>query len=237
MLRKTWTVRSFARDRVVVATVLSTKLMPRTHGTTTSHDPSNGEGSDSDLDVTVLNLPKPRHFTLFTMARQKSAPGVVNRHIYTRASYLYQAANYLAEASHQTQHESDPSTKDDTRQAKATRNLSRQLNADCKLVCQKSVIRQNPNMKRSTCKFCSTTLVEGETSQSIVENPSNGGKKPWADLIVVNCLTCGHAKRYPVSARKQTRKHLRQTGKAQTAPKEEDEARVAIKTKVFKPDT
>ena len=171
------------------------------------------------------------------MARQKSAPGVVNRHIYTRASYLYQAANYLADSSHQTRHESDHSTKDDTRQAKATRNLSRQLNADCKLVCQKSVLRQNPKMKRTTCKICSTTLVEGETSQSVVENPSKGGKKPWADLLVVNCLICGHAKRYPVSARKQTRKHFRQTVKTQTASGKEDEAHAAIKTKHVTPNT
>lgn len=75
-------------------------------------------------------------------------------------------------------------------------------------------------MKRATCKFCNSTLIEGETSRSVVENASKDGKKPWADLLVVKCLTCGNAKRYPVSARKQKRKHLR----VQTQEKAKDKA-------------
>lgn len=144
------------------------------------------------------------------MAKQKTAPTVVNRHIYSRASYLYQAANYLAEVSHQTQDDSKPTATNASRQTKTTQNLSRQLASDLKLVCQKNVIRQTPGMKRTICKFCNTTLIEGETSHSTVENPSQGGKKPWADLLVIGCLTCGNAKRYPVSARRQKRQHLRQ---------------------------
>jgi ribonuclease P protein subunit RPR2 len=143
------------------------------------------------------------------MAKQK-APAVVNRHIYARASYLFQAANYLADVSHQTQHDSTQAN-ETHQQAKSevSQNLSRQLASDLKLVCQKSVIRQSPDMKRSICKFCNTTLIEGQTSRSIVENPSKGSKKPWADLLAIHCLTCGNSKRYPVAVRKQKRKHLR----------------------------
>jgi ribonuclease P protein subunit RPR2 len=42
-----------------------------------------------------------------------------------------------------------------------------------------------------------------------VENQSKGGRKPWADILVMRCLTCGHAKRYPVSVPKQRRKSAR----------------------------
>lgn len=143
------------------------------------------------------------------MAKQKSAPSVVNRHNYTRASYLYQAANYLAEVSHQFKHNSKLEANDASQRAKASQNLSRQLASDLKLVCQKNVIRQSPEMKHAICKFCNTTLLEGKTSRSVVENPSKDGKKPWADVLVVSCLTCGNTKRYPVAARKQRRKHLR----------------------------
>lgn len=168
------------------------------------------------------------------MAKQKTAPGVVNRHIYTRASYLYQAANYLAEVSHQTQEDSQPTANDASQQPKASQNLSRQLASDLKNVCQKNVIRQTPDMKRTICKSCNTTLIEGKTSHSVVENPSEGGKKPWADLLVVKCLTCGNAKRYPVSARRQKRKDLRQ---AKTNDMVEEKAGQRNKTKQTKDST
>jgi ribonuclease P protein subunit RPR2 len=39
-----------------------------------------------------------------------------------------------------------------------------------------------------------------------IENLSKGGRKPWADVLVVRCRVCGFVKRYPVGARRQRKK-------------------------------
>lgn len=153
------------------------------------------------------------------MAKPKAQPGVVNKPIYQRASYLYQAATYLAQSapndqdgSESTASKGQHSTAPTNVQAqKATRNLSRQLTKDLRAVSLKSLVRHSPEMKRSICKFCESILIEGQTCHSIIENPSKGGKKAWADVLVTRCLSCNNVKRFPVSARKQKRKHLRQS--------------------------
>ena len=83
--------------------------------------------------------------------------------------------------------------------------------SDLRAVSLKGQVRQSPAMKRSICKFCDTVLVEGRNCHSVIENESKGGRKPWADVLVIRCSTCGNSKRFPVSARRQKRKHLRQT--------------------------
>lgn len=170
------------------------------------------------------------------MAKGKGQPGVQNRHIYTRASYLYQAAAYLATASLQTQGASSPNhhatgaptsstkeTKGSTGdgpdpassagddQRRALRNMSRHLLADMRAVSLKVLIRQRPEVKRSVCRRCDALLIEGGSCDAFVENPSRGGRKPWADVLVVRCRTCGGAKRFPVGepGKRQLRKGLR----------------------------
>lgn len=54
------------------------------------------------------------------------------------------------------------------------------------------------------------------TGNIYVENKSRGGRKPWADVIVVECFTCGRSRRFPVNAPRQLRKHLRPSGEART---------------------
>ncbi|KAH8171885.1 RNAse P rpr2/Rpp21/SNM1 subunit domain-containing protein [Sarocladium implicatum] len=151
------------------------------------------------------------------MAKQKGPQSVQNRHIYTRASYLYQAAQYLA--SQQTSPKSslgdDPqhstaTEKDNGPSQKATQNLSRQMLTDMRVVTQKILIRQSPDLKRTICKFCDTLQVEGQTSSSQIENSSRGAKKPWADVLATRCLTCNHVKRFPISAQRQKRRPLRE---------------------------
>lgn len=152
------------------------------------------------------------------MAKSKAQPGVTNRHIYTRASYLYQAANYFAnlskkqDANDQTTASQDKhsTSTHDAQGERAAQNLSRQMVSDVRAMSLKGQVRQSPAMKRSICKFCDTVLIEGQNCQSSVENPSKGGRKPWSDVLVIWCLTCGNVKRFPVCARKQKRKHMRQ---------------------------
>lgn len=164
----------------------------------------------------------------------KKAPGVPNRHIYSRISFLYQAAVYLAETgrkdqgsfSQKTLPAQDDATadikmeyEDETKNGTSTtqegkpntaiQNMSRRMLTDLRAATLKSQIRISPEIKRSICKYCDTLLVDGQTSSSIVENKSKGGKKPWADVLVIQCHTCGREKRFPVSAPKQKRRPLR----------------------------
>lgn len=154
------------------------------------------------------------------MAKQKGSNSVQNRHLYTRASYLYQAAQYLATQQPPLTSASPtgPSTqKQGTVPAKkhtddggeARQNVSRQLLRDMRTVTQKVLIRQSPDLKRTICKFCDTLQIEGQTSSSIIENASKGGRKPWADVLAIRCTTCGHVKRFPVSAARQRRRPFR----------------------------
>ncbi|CAH0017780.1 unnamed protein product [Clonostachys rhizophaga] len=150
------------------------------------------------------------------MAKAKGPAGVSNRHIYSRVSYLHQAAHYLALSTTQntatagnSQGARDKSAATPNQTPNAEMNLSRQYLSNMRSVSLKAVIRQSRNMKQEVCKFCDTLQIEGETCHSSVENRSKGGRKPWADILVVRCVSCGHARRYPVSAPKQIRKSLR----------------------------
>ncbi|KAF1735167.1 Ribonuclease P protein subunit rpr2 [Beauveria bassiana] len=173
------------------------------------------------------------------MAKAKAPPGVQNKHIYARASYLYQAAAFLATASFppaprtndgaqaannhgndalsKDMHQS-PSAKDIThppaenRQRRALQNMSRSLLVDMRAVSAKVLIRQRPGLKRTICRCCDALLVEGQSCDAAIENASRGGRKPWADVLVVRCRACGGAKRFPVGEprTKQVRKGLRQ---------------------------
>lgn len=78
-------------------------------------------------------------------------------------------------------------------------------------VARKSQIRLDPSVKHAVCKRCSTPLVEGQTCRKSMENVSNG-RKPHADLLVLQCLACGAEKRWPVGARRQERKTRRVRG-------------------------
>lgn len=153
------------------------------------------------------------------MAKPKGSHSVQNKHIYTRASYLYQAAQYLVSQQTQTpDSQSVAKTRDESaisdqhtssERANARTNLSRQMLTDMRVVTQKILIRSSADLKRTICKFCDTLQIEGQTSTSTIENKSRGGRKHWADVLAIQCSTCGHVKRFPVSAQRQKRKPLR----------------------------
>ena len=73
-------------------------------------------------------------------------------------------------------------------------------------VSMKSQIRLLPTMKHTICKRCDILLVPGSTSTRRMENKSRGGKKRWADVLVVSCNLCGTSKRFPVGAKRQHRR-------------------------------
>lgn len=162
---------------------------------------------------------------------KKKVIGVPNKASYCRLSFMYQAASFLAAESakqgqmsdHAVPHMTDSDThvkvdgdninhtnaEKKCRTAVHTRNMSHRLLADFRSVSLKSQIRVSPAMKRTICKFCDTLLVEGQTCTSTVENTSKGGRKPWADVLVIKCHTCHHAKRFPVNAPRQQRRPMR----------------------------
>ncbi|KAI2462745.1 Rpr2-domain-containing protein [Annulohypoxylon bovei var. microspora] len=156
------------------------------------------------------------------MGKSKGPGNVPNRPIYSRISYLYQAATYLASHSESNGSsdvaQNSEGTEGDiaTRDKQASRadhtkyTLSRSLITDLRSASLKSQIRLSPTMKHTICKFCDGLLIEGETSSSIVENKSKGGRKPWADVLVVKCHTCGGVRRFPVQASRQKRRPIRE---------------------------
>lgn len=165
------------------------------------------------------------------MAKKKT-PGVPNRHLYTRISFLYQAATYLSVAGEQSREATSQKAPEATAAEpiraeldgsedkdrvmvgtgppiRAAQNMSRKLLTDLRAVTLKSQIRISPDIKRTICKHCDTLLIEGQTCSSAVENKSKGGKKPWADVLVIRCHTCSREKRFPVDVQKQKRRPLR----------------------------
>jgi ribonuclease P protein subunit RPR2 len=69
-------------------------------------------------------------------------------------------------------------------------------------ISRKGQVKISQSMKRSICKRCNVILHEGKTSAVSLENRSRGGRKPWADILLVTCLACGMEKRYPLGNQK-----------------------------------
>ncbi|KAI1488457.1 Rpr2-domain-containing protein [Biscogniauxia mediterranea] len=167
------------------------------------------------------------------MAKAKTPGGSVpNRPLYSRISFLYQAATYLGtrddqhaptQTTQETKNSCTESEKDGGLKGHAAQQaLSRRFLTDLRSTSLKSQIRLSPAMKHTICKLCDSLLIEGETSSSTIENRSKGGRKPWADVLVVKCSTCGGVRRYPVQAARQKRRSARE---------EEQEAKKATRQK------
>lgn len=75
----------------------------------------------------------------------------------------------------------------------------------------KGQARLPAELKQSICKRCDTLLVEPSTCRAYTENKSRGGRKPWAEVKVLECVCCGAKKRFPVGSERQARKVLRKT--------------------------
>ena len=136
-----------------------------------------------------------------------------NKHLHSRVSFLYQAATYLSGA-----HAARAKDAGNSAPRPSLRNpclgSSRRMLSHLRGVSRKAQIRLSKSMKHAICKRCESLLVAGSSSTQYVENSSRGGKKPWADVIVIECNHCGTKTRFPVGATRQPRKSARADGRA-----------------------
>lgn len=159
------------------------------------------------------------------MAKGKGSGGVQNRAIYSRISFLQQAAVTLATITRQSRDSGGADVTDDgsiptrpssinnssnVRSGTTLDGMSRRLATDLRAVSLKTRIRLKPAVKQTICKFCDSILIDGQSCTSAIENKSKGAKKPWADVLVRRCHTCGRERRYPVSAARPKRKTERE---------------------------
>lgn len=79
--------------------------------------------------------------------------------------------------------------------------LARLYGRHMDLVAKKNVLRRSPHLKRAVCKRCDMVLGPGR-SRTRVENQSKQ-QAPHADVLVVECGTCGTAKRFAVGANRE----------------------------------
>ncbi|KAJ4298556.1 hypothetical protein N0V88_003586 [Collariella sp. IMI 366227] len=143
------------------------------------------------------------------MAKGKAGAGVQNRAIYSRISFLEQAAVALSAIQHSSSHSNDvksAAAPKSLNQPRPLEGMSRRLATDLRAVSLKTRIRLQPAVKRTICKFCDSVLVDGKSCTSTIENKSKGARKPWADALVRKCHTCGRERRYPVNAARPRRK-------------------------------
>src|SRR5579871_4211317 len=154
----------------------------------------------------------------------KEIKGIANRHLYSRISYLHQAAQYLASTSNNTSAiavkqkdtlplqmngqsiDSNNSKASSTDYTLATGEFDRgkpsnqalRLSSHLLAICRRTKVKASCDMKRSICKSCNELLVPGKTTIIRMENKSKGSKKPWANVLVTKCQRCGFKRRYPV---------------------------------------
>ena len=175
----------------------------------------------------------------------QKAPG--QKHLYSRVSFLYQAATYLAEASSEGQttvfksnackvssgySKADPAiltiTNDhgpsflprekDVLTDKGSNDIVEQSNpaltnrllGHLRAVSLKGQVRLSATVKHNICKRCDALLVPGVSATAKMENKSRDGRKPWADVFVINCHNCGTAKRFPIGSKRQSTRKERQ---------------------------
>lgn len=155
---------------------------------------------------------------------------VPRKHLYSRASYLYQAASYISrfqsrkakdpcqERAQRTFPEpSDPVLQTSeaaivsgqTGPYPSTEPLARVLLSQLRGISLKAQIRLGQDVKHSICKRCHQLLISGITSTARIENHSRNGAKPWANVLVVRCTFCNTPRRFPVGAKRQRPRKMR----------------------------
>ncbi|KAF2850876.1 Rpr2-domain-containing protein [Plenodomus tracheiphilus IPT5] len=147
--------------------------------------------------------------------------GIPNRHLHARTTFLYQAATYL------TLQTSKPCVTAPTIGEQTTTGVEAslthshspvalQLGSDLQQVSRKAQLRLAVDLKRSMCKSCNTILVPGQTATQYIENGSKAGKKPRADVLILECRYCTSKKRFPVGAKRQLKKSKRAAAAVET---------------------
>lgn len=140
------------------------------------------------------------------------------KHLNSRICFLHQATKYMAsialdEVGVNAEDDASSTRKSVNRQIPAT-SPSRQdrINTEAqrlacgyarqmRAVAKKTTIRLAREVKRSLCKRCNTLLHPGTTSHQYLDNPSRGGRKSHAEVLVIRCQVCSTIKRFPSGTR------------------------------------
>lgn len=151
------------------------------------------------------------------MAKDKppKTKGVPNKHLHSRSTFLYQAAAYLTLRAGALDANKALDSAQSSRAPQSHQGLALQLGSDLQTVSRKGQVRLSSELKRTICKTCNTVLIPGRTATQAVENESKGGKKSWADVLVITCALCRSKKRFPIGAKRQGKKSERQPPRAQ----------------------
>lgn len=177
---------------------------------------------------------------------QKGSAGATQSHIRARISYLHKASAYILSASSPTTHPQgntessrchEPSQQEGVHDTGPNASpmdcsttlgmaneskpqiarLPRQYISQMRGVSLKSQLRLPQDIKRSVCKRCDILLVPGVNCTEETENLSRGKKKPWADVRVVRCTSCGTTKRFPQTSKRSTKLSQRSHKKPETS--------------------
>ena len=173
-----------------------------------------GSGFGAILCATLRreSIYTPAQIYVMSKVKTPKTKGVPNKHLHARAAFLYQAATYLTLRTTRAQPESEQHPRLNEPSASRLSPLALKLGSDLQQVSRKGQIRLSVGLKRSVCKRCNSILIPGRTATQEVENPSKGGKKPWADVLVVQCKTCDGRKVFPICPKNQPRKIRQQLG-------------------------
>lgn len=141
--------------------------------------------------------------------------GIPSKHLHARTTFLYQAATYLNLQTSPVDAVAENVTTEELLRIQPNQHFQRhspialELGSDLQQVSRKAQLRLAVDMKRSICKRCNTVLVPGRTAVQTIENSSKNGRKPWADILAVECKLCGGKKRFPIGATKQPKRNAR----------------------------
>lgn len=141
------------------------------------------------------------------MAKEKKdrKASLPQKSIHLRLAFLHQAASHIADHVQNNARMTWKADEDDALmldlKSKTVTTQPRYLINQMKGVSRKSVIRLHKDVKRSVCKRCDELLAEDKNSTTEVENRSANLSKPWADILVIKCKTCGTSKRFPIGAK------------------------------------
>jgi ribonuclease P protein subunit RPR2 len=166
----------------------------------------------------------------------KGTSGGVNSHVRARINFLYNAATLLQTASRKSEavehtvkpvedevmtgltlgeaHANGDISRDPADRVPA---LARTYIYQMRGVSLKSQLRLPIEQKRSFCKRCDILLIAGNNCTEEIRNPSRGSRKPWAEVRVVRCTTCGTEKRFPRTDRRSSKLSARQKPQTATA--------------------
>jgi len=107
---------------------------------------------------------------------------VPNREIYQRLNFLYQASTYL-----KTIEALSPPVDTASVRRVSLGDVASSYVRNMRAIGNKSVIRMDPNVKRSICKKCHTVLLPGQTVTIRIKGPK----------VVYGCISCGSARAIP----------------------------------------